>query len=158
MKTHRTLPSLFLAISLIGALQAAESPSDVIKEWVAAINTNDAERFLSFYDRSEELVVTVSSRQRHEGFEALAKAFREDLASVRFRDSSATAMRTRLLGDAAAVAFEHRFKIEVSGDKSRWQAHVQTTSVLRRFEGAWKIVAEHSSPIRGIERMTRIED
>lgn len=48
MNIHRTLPALLIAIGLIGTVSAAESASDVIKEWVTAVNTNDADRFLSF--------------------------------------------------------------------------------------------------------------
>jgi hypothetical protein len=43
-------------------------------------------------------------------------------------------------------------------DDSRWQVHIRTTSVLHRVENKWKIVLEHSSSIRGVERMIRIED
>lgn len=168
MLMNKTLPLLTLAILLTEYAAYGQTASHaigvdtdsaqaVVTEWVAVVNANDAAKFLSFYDDSQETVVIVSSGRRHEGYAVLSAAFKDDLKAIRFYDSSASAMHARLLGDTAIVTFEHRFKIEALTDGSRWQFHVQTTSVLNRLQGRWRIVMEHSSPIQGSERMTRID-
>lgn len=134
------------------------SPEQIIEKWAATFDKNDAERLSAFYDRSDELEVVVSAGVRHHGFEALKKAYVDDFEAVHFYDSHIIKPSTRILGDTAIVTFEHKFKVRFKEDQSRWQIHIRTTTVLKRMEGAWKIVLEHSSPIEGIERYTGIPD
>ena len=75
-----------------------------------------------------------------------------------FSDSVAKNIQARTFGDTAIVAFEHLFKTRIVADDSRWQVHIRTTSVLHRKETKWRIVHEHSSPIRGVQRLTQIKD
>ena len=154
--------SLLVTVCLAAASHAEEaiegSAENAIEDWVATFNDNDPEKLLAFYDRSEDTEVVVSSGLRLRGYEAIQKAYNDDFKQVQFYDSSARAVSERLLGDTAIVTFEHVFKFQVTADESRWQIHVRTTSVLHRFEDEWRVVHEHSSPIRGIERMTPIED
>ena len=162
MRWHRTALSLLVTICIARASHAEEAIGDsaenVIKDWVATVNKNDPERLLAFYDASEEMEVVVSAGLRYRGYKALQKAYKDAFKEVRHYDSSAREVSARILGDSAFVTFEHMFKIQVAADDSRWQVHIRTTSVLHRSEDKWKIVLEHSSPIRGVERMTRIEE
>ena len=162
MRMRRTALSLLVTLGL-ATVSLAEEPSrgsaeSVVKSWVAILNKNDPEKFLAVYDRSEETEVVLSTGVRLRSFQAIQNAYNNDFQEVRFYDSSAKQINTRLLGKTAIVSFEHLFKIHVTADGSRWQIHIRTTSVLHRLTDQWKVVLEHSSPIRGIERMTRIED
>jgi ketosteroid isomerase-like protein len=162
MRWYHTALALVVIVCFAAALHAeeaiADSAENFIKDWVATVNKNDPENLLAFYDCSKKTEVIVSSGLRHRGYKAFQKAYRDDLKQIRLYDSSAKEIGTRILGDTALVTFEHLFKIRVLADDSRWQVHIRTTSVLHRVENKWKIVLEHSSLIRGVERMTRIED
>ncbi len=147
-----------LASSSFAADETDESPKQFITDWAATFNKNDPKLQSAFYDQSEELEVIISAGVRHHGYKAVQKAYTDDLKSVRFYDSTATKISTRIFGDTALITFEHQFKTRFTEDDSRWQVHVRTTSVLNRNEGKWKIVLEHSSPIRGTERYTRIQE
>jgi ketosteroid isomerase-like protein len=162
MRWCHTALALVVIFCFAAALHAeeaiADSAENFIKDWVAAFNKNDPENLLSFYHRSEKTEVIVSAGLRYRGYKALQKVYRDELKQVQLYDSSAKEMGTRILGDTALVTFEHLFKLRYLADDSRWQVHIRTTSVLHRVENKWKIVLEHSSLIRGIKRMTRIED
>ena len=161
---HRNCTALALLVTIcLTAISHAEdaagdSAQNVIKNWVATINQNNPDKLLAFYDESEETEVVVSAGLRFRGYKALQKAYKDAFKEVRHYDSSAKDVRTRLLGDTAIVTFQHMLKIHVAADDSHWQMHIRTTSILHRSEKKWKIVLEHSSPIRGVERMTRIEE
>ncbi len=153
----------FLAIvCLANASRAADAVGDpagnVIKDWVATINQNDPKKLLAFYDESEETEIVVSAGLVYRGFEAIAAIYEDSAKHVHLYDSSARKIRTRLLGATAIVTFEHVFKFREIADDARWQVHIRSTSVLHRFGDRWKIVHEHSSPIRGVEPVVRIED
>ncbi len=162
MSWRLTALSLLAVACLVAASHTEEATNDsaenVVKAWVTALNENDPEKLLAFYDRSEEMEVVVSAGVRYRGFKAVQKVYGESYKDFRFYDSSAKGVSGRLLGDTAIVTFEHIFKVRVEADDSRWQIHIRTTSVLHRFENTWKIVHEHSSPIRGIEYMAPIGD
>jgi ketosteroid isomerase-like protein len=145
-----------LASSSLAVEETDDSPKQFITDWVATFNKNDPELLSTFYDQSEELEVIVSAGVRHHGYKAVQKFYIDDHKPVRFYDSKATNISTRILADTALVTFEHQFKVRITEDDSCWQVHVRTTSVLHRIDGKWKIVLEHSSPIRGTERVTRI--
>jgi uncharacterized protein (TIGR02246 family) len=155
-----------LSVSLVCLITTAsyaedsvvDSAEKMIREWADALNRNDAAQLLEFYNESEQTEVVVSGGVHYQGYKAIRRINKETFENVRFYDSAATIVKTRRFGDTATATFEHRFRIQVADDDSRWQVHVRTTAVLHRFDGQWKIVVEHSSPIRGVERMTRIED
>ena len=162
MRLHQAVLSLFTIFYLVSAGYADEkvddSPKALIIAWAATFNENDPEKQATFYDRSEATEMLVSSGLRTEGFKAIQKAYQDDQKQLRYSDSTVSKVSTRILGDTAIVTFEHQFKLQFLAEDSRWQIHIRTTSVLHRVDNEWKIVHEHSSSIRGIERMTRIED
>lgn len=134
-----------------------ESPQKFIQSWAEAFNTNDPEKLSAFYDPSEELEVIVSAGVRHHGYKALKQAYVGDSRNVYFYDSQVSNLSTRVLGETALVTFEHQFKVRFKTDNTRWQVHIQTTTVLHRTQGEWKIVLEHSSPIEGTSRFIQIQ-
>ena len=152
-----------LAVICLAATAHAEdvtvkSAETFIKDWVTSFTQFDPERAMAFYDRSKETEVIVSTGERFRGYEAILKTYQDAQTEVRFLSSTAKEMRTRIVGNTALVTFEHIYKTQVLTDDSRWQGHVRTTSVLHRIANKWKIVLEHSSPIRGVDRVTRLED
>ena len=155
---YHTAIALVVIVCFAAALHAeeaiADSAENFIKDWAATLNKNEPENLMTFYDPSKKTEIIVSTGLRYQGCKAFQKAYRDDLKQLRVYDSSAKEIETRILDDTALVTFEHLFKIRVLADDSRWQVHIRTTSVLHRVENKWK----HSSSIRGIERMTRIED
>ncbi|MBD3676086.1 MAG: nuclear transport factor 2 family protein [Planctomycetaceae bacterium] len=138
--------------------QQKKSPREFIADWVTTFNKNNPALQTAFYEQSEEIEVLVSSGFRHQGYKAVQKAYTEDQKNLHYYDSEARNISTRVLDDTALVTFEHLFKIQFLEDDSRWQIHIRTTSVLRNIKGEWKIVLEHSSSIRGVERMIPIEE
>lgn len=135
-----------------------DSPQAFIEKWAATFDKNDPALMSSFYDASDELEVVVSAGVRHHGIKALEKAYADDVNSVHFYDSEAVDISTRVLGDTALVSFEHKFKVRIKADRTLWQVHIRTTTVLHRMNGQWKIVLEHSSPIEGTPRFRQISN
>ena len=99
----------------------------------------------------------MSAGVRHVGHKAIQKAYTDDLKTVRFSDSKTVNATSRIFGDTAIVSFNHQFKVHFAKEGSHWQVHIRTSTVLNRKNGKWKIVQEHSSPIRGIDRYTEIK-
>ena len=133
------------------------TPENFIKQWVDAFNKNDPAKLLAFYDQSKNTELIASIGANLQGYKAIEKMYRGDLKAVSFSDSKAKKIRVRKLDDIVIVTFEHRFKYRVLADDSFWQIHIRTTSVLRLKEKKWKIVHEHSSSIKGVQRATKIE-
>ena len=150
--------SLFLTPAVVAEDDSNNTPKQLITDWARAFNKNDPKLLLAFYDPSESTEVLVSSGFRHRGYKAIEKAYTRDQKQLRFYDSNVKEVSTRILGDTALINFEHLFKFRATDDDSRWQVHIRTTTVLHRIDGNWKIVLEHSSAIRGIERIVRIKD
>jgi ketosteroid isomerase-like protein len=150
--------TLFLASPAVAKVDTDQTPKQFILDWAATFDRNDTKLLLGFYDRSESTEIFVSSGFRHRGYKAVEKAYTRDQKQLRYYDSTVKEISTRILGDTALVNFEHLFKFRATEDDSRWQVHIRTTTVLHRIDGKFKIVLEHSSAIRGIERIVRIED
>ncbi len=152
-----------LAVACLATTAHAEevtvdSAEAFIKNWVASFNNFDPAKTMAYYDCSEETEVIMSIGERFRGYEAILKTYQDAQKEVRFLSSTAEKMQTRIVGDTALVTFEHIYRTRLLADDSRWQGHVRTTSVLHRIGNRWKIVLEHSSPIRGVDRVTRLED
>lgn len=134
------------------------SPKEFVKSWAAALAKNDPKHHMTFYDMDDRLEVIISSGTRLEGYDAVKEAYNKDQETVRFYDSKAKDITIRQLGDVALVSLEHQFKVRSLADDTRWRVHIRTTLVLHRFDGEWKIVQEHSSPIQGIDRYKQIDN
>lgn len=164
MRLYKTITLLVGWVTLTATLHAEEKnggkndPKSVVGAWVATFNDNDVNKLLAFYEQSSELEVIASSGNRYDGYDAIKKGFADDMENVRFYESKAKAISARRLGGVALVSFEHQFKMVIQEDGSKWQFHIRTTSVLNRVDGDWRITQEHSSAIRGIDRLTRIDD
>lgn len=142
-----------LALSTEPSDQTKEqSPKQFVQEWVAALGKNNPKHHMTFYDMDDRLEVIISSGMRLEGYGAVKEAYQKDQEIVRFYDSQAKDITVRRFGDTALVSLDHQFKTRFLSDDSRWQVHIRTTMALRKIDGEWKIVQEHSSPIQGIER------
>jgi ketosteroid isomerase-like protein len=150
--------TLFLARSAVAADDSDLTPKQFITNWARTFEKNDPKLLLAFYDPSESTEVLVSSGFRHRGYKAVEKAYTRDQKQLRYYDSNVKEVSTRILGDTALINFEHLFKFRATEDGSRWQVHIRTTTILHRIDGNLKIVLEHSSAIRGIERIVRIKD
>ena len=136
----------------------AESAEAFIDGWAASFVSFDPQRTTALYDRSEETEVIVSAGDRFRGYEAIRAMYQDAQKEVRFLSSAATNVDARAFGETAIVSFEHTYQTQLRADQSRWKGHVRTTAVLRRAGDRWVIVLEHSSPIRGIDRITRLSD
>lgn len=113
---------------------------------------------LEFYKQSKKIEMITSSGNRFDGYDAVQKGYVDDFKRIRFCDSKADKISTQVIGNVALASFEHQFKMEFKEDNSKWRVHIRTTSVLKRSNGKWKLIREHSSSIRGIERMMRLDD
>jgi len=154
-----TVATLFFCMASSAAAGKDDgSPKQFISNWASAFEKDDHKPLLDFYDQSEEVEMIVSAGTRIQGYREIQKSMKNDFNGVKFSDSEIEKVTVRKLGDTALIAFEHKFKLEFKENKTRWQAHIQTTSVLNRKGGVWKIVLEHSSPIKGIDRYVQIHD
>ncbi len=130
-----------------------DSPSTFVSNWVQLFNQNDPDPLLSTYDKSNELTVVVSSGESYSGYKSIAEIYRRQFRAATFHESSARKISARKIGNTAIVHFEHSFKFQSKSDESRWQVHIQTTLILQKQKVSWKIVGEHSSPLKDKERV-----
>ncbi len=136
----------------------ADSADSYVKAWAASFINNDPEKMMAFYDRSKGTEVIMSSGLLFRGYDAIKETYYDAQKEVRFLKSATKNMQTRIFGDTALITLEHLFETQLLADGSRWRGHVHTTSVLHWKDREWTIVLEHSSPIRGVDRVSRIED
>ena len=145
--------SLLLIVPLLTQEQEnVASVRQVMNAWVGSFNENDPKKITSFYEKDERVDMFVSKGLSLRGFEDIATSYTQDMKTVRFYDSKSHKMKIRVFDKTALVSFIHRFKYEILGDGSHRQIHIRTTITLRETKDGWRIVQEHSSPIRGVER------
>ena len=150
------IPLILFLTSLIAS--AGQTPSEFMTAWVDVFNKNDAKAIVAYYDRSEETDCLVSVGLSFKGFKEIEKMYHQDMKAIHFYDSKCEQMKHRMLGDVAVVSFIHKFKYLIRETGVRYRIHIRTTATLRKDNGSWKIVSEHSSPIQGIERAVMIEN
>ena len=125
--------------------------------WVDVYNKNDAKNIVSYYDQSEDTDCLVSVGMWLKGFKDIQNMYHQDMKALHFYDSKAEGMKHRLIGDVAVISFIHRFKYHILETGEHYRIHIRTTATLRKDKDSWKIVSEHSSPIKGIERAKLIK-
>lgn len=154
----RTIITLLLcSLFLAPFLHADETPTEFMGKWVESFNKNDAKLMTSFYDDSEEIDVLVSNGSWFRGHNRLKEMYAQDMKEVVFYDSKAERMKSRIVGDIAVVSFIHQFKYEVKSLAVKYRIHIRTTATLKKHAKSWKIISEHSSAIKGIERAEEVE-
>jgi uncharacterized protein (TIGR02246 family) len=146
---------IFIFSTILSSAQ--QTPSEFMTSWVAEYNKNDAKAIVSYYDRSEDTDCLVSVGMWLKGFKEIEQMYHQDMKAIHFYDSKAEGMKHRILGDAAVVSFIHKFKYLIKDTEERYRIHIRTTATLRKDKDSWKIVSEHSSPIKGIERAKIIQ-
>jgi len=139
------------------AQEKEKTAESTIQAWVATFNDNDPEKQAAFYVQSKSTEAIVSAGVHHHGYKEIKKAYQDDQEQLRYYDSQAKELSVHTIGQMAIITFEHHFKLHILEDDSRWQIQIRTSSVLHNKNGKWKIVHEHSSDIRGTERMTEIK-
>ena len=141
--------ALALASALAaGAATPAASADDtaevraVLDAQVAAWNRGDLEAFMTGYWRSPELVF-VSGAAVTKGWEATLERYRKryrsegrEMGRLRFE-----AIEIERLGADAAFA-RGEYRLHMSDGQ---QPHGRFTLILRRLDGAWRIVHDHTS-------------
>jgi ketosteroid isomerase-like protein len=151
---------LICLLIFTGCLQASEatvtSSNAFIKKWAESFNQNDSEKISSFYDKNESVDMLVSVGLWNQGHKAISDSYKRDMEEVRFYDSSVTKLNTRVYDKTALISFIHTFKYHLIEDNSHWRIYIRTTATLKHNKDGWSIVMEHSSPIKGIERATKI--
>ena len=138
---------IFTTLSIFTTNLLAETPSDFIKRWAEDFNKNDPKVISKFYEKSDELDMLVSVGLWHQGFDEMFNAYKKDSEQIKYYDSTIKDVKVRTFDNTALVSFKHLFKFKVFATGERVQVHIRTTSTLRRKEGKWLIVMEHSSPI-----------
>ncbi|BCX47501.1 L-asparaginase [Haloferula helveola] len=128
-----------------------------VKAWASSLSKNDPEVMGAFYEDSEELDMVDSGGRWHHGLDEVKESYRESQREWTCSDSVPLRLEVRVFGDVAVAAFEHRYKARMSGNGVNLQIHKQTTMTLRKVDGQWKIVSEHSSPIEGIPMAIQIK-
>jgi len=126
-------------------------------KWTANFVTNDAKKMMSFYEKSDKLEIRMSSGAKIMGFDKLNEFYASEFKSVRFFHSEPKKISGRNFGSSAVVSFEHVFRFKVP-DESIMEGHIQTVLVLRKIEGKWKIINEHSSPIENVPRIKSVKE
>jgi beta-aspartyl-peptidase (threonine type) len=144
--TRRLVPAL-VAASTVAALAAAgeapaRTPRAVLDAQVEAWNQGDLEAFMAGYWRSPDLVFCSGA--------AVTKGWDETLARYRKRYQSEGREMGRLrfdavevlpLGDDAALA-RGAWRLVMTDGK---EPHGLFTLLLRRLDGTWRIVHDHTS-------------
>jgi len=148
----KTIFICFIYLNSILVVSAEQSPSDFMKAWVATFNQSDANKILAYYDSSEETDCFVSMGRSFKGYKKISQMYQQDMTALRFYDSTSEAMKHRIVGEAAVVSFIHKFKYVIKETNVHYRIHIRTTVVLKKDKNSWKIISEHSSPIKGIER------
>jgi len=142
--TRRFVPVLMAALAGAAFARAAEAPAprSVLDAQVEAWNRGDLEAFMAGYWRSPDLVFCSGA--------AVTKGWDETLARYRQRYQSEGREMGRLrfdavevipLGDDAALA-RGAWRLVMSDGK---EPHGLFTLLLRRLDGEWRIVHDHTS-------------
>ncbi len=135
-----------------------QSATQNVKAWIQAFTENDADGLLKFYEDSADVTVVVSSGQRYQGHKELGDIYRKQFEEAQFFESTSKNLSAKVAENSAIVHFEHLLKFRLPEDDSKWQVHIRTTIVLQLKNGKWKIIGEHSSPMNGVDRISKIDD
>jgi len=158
MKLIKLMTLLMVGLLYVPVLSAEENELKTrVKGWVNAYNTNDLETMTEFYEDSDKVNILISVGVWNKGVKEYKKLLKQDIEEVEFYDSHLKDLTVRDMGEFGVAGFVHKFKMKTKQGEKRIQAHVRTTMTLRKINGVWKVIQEHSSPILGVPRHTEIE-
>lgn len=132
---------------------AEKAVAGTLDAWAAAYTADDPGRIVRFYEKSRDLHLVLSGGRDFTGFDAVEAMYDEAAKEVRFTESKLSDVAVRVRGDVAWARARHRARFVVRSDGSKLRLVVRTTFVLVRTGDTWRIAAEHSSPIEGIDRL-----
>ncbi len=119
------------------------TPREAEKAFYQAFEQADAEAMLAVWDDGADVVCIHPMGQALGGREAVARGWREILASGHRMHFTLIPLQFTEDGDlAVSLVYEH---IRVDGE-SRTRPPILATNVYRRTPGGWRIVAHHASP------------
>ena len=134
---------------------AAVKPDQFAKNWTGAFASNDPENLLKFYESGPKVVVRMASGVKVVGTEKLKELYKSEFEQTKFLYSKTKNVSVRQFDEMTILSFEHLFAFKT--EEKNFQGHVQTVMILRKSKNSWKIVDEHSSPIKDIPRLQPIE-
>ena len=151
-----TLILTFSALANASEISEASS-KEFIQSWAKSFNKNDPKAISAFYEKDKRVDMLVSVGLWLHGYDAILESYTTDMKLLKFSDSKIKNLRSRVFDKTALVSFEHFFKYRILSDNTLWSIHIRTTTTLKHTDEGWRIVMEHSSPIKGVNRATLIE-
>jgi uncharacterized protein (TIGR02246 family) len=154
----RCIPIAALLLVLIAADALAEEKAApccldaMIQAWSQALLKGDAAAAAALYLDAPELVIVESSGRMRAGEDAARELFTEAFAEIAFSKVDLDPKRTHLGADSGHAYFQLRAEGTLQ-DGSKVELHVQGTWFLRLVDSSWRIVAEHCSPVKDVERV-----
>lgn len=145
---------LFLNLCLLCTCLAGdkEEVEAFVKNWADIFNKNEAKAMNACYEDSDDVQMLVSAGLTMSGIEEIKGEYNTCEKELVFYDSEIDELKVRVLGNTAISSFIHQFKYEILETGEHYKIHIRTTNTLLKTKKGWKIIQEHSSPIKGIPR------
>ena len=158
-----TLAVLLCCLSLICVGATAEEKTQsclhpVFGEWAKALEAGDEEAATKFYSSSEDVIAIESKGTVRKGTEGIRQMYVDAFKEVIFKNVNVNPIQVSLGDDYGFVYFILRTHTQMKEDKSNWELHVQATWLVRKEGEAWKVIAEHISPIEGVPRVKNLDE
>ncbi len=118
-----------------------------------ALRSGEVAAVMKCYADSDDLVVIQSYGRIDKGVDRVRKMYKDSFDEVGFERVDLNDMVLKQVGDVAWASCRFIADTQRNVEKDKWRLEIQTSFVLQRKEGAWRIVLEQSTPIEDIPRV-----
>ena len=118
------------------------SPSEFMRAYETVLNAHDLDETLALI--ADDAIFLFSNETSHVGKAAVAKAIGANFDAIKLETYRISGLRWLTeLDDVAACVYQYNWAGEIGGQAMSGGG--RGTNVLRRVDGAWRVVHEHLS-------------
>jgi len=152
----RVAACLCLLVALPAAAAEGEKPStpkQFLQSWAKAWKSGSANKMLSYYEDSKDVVAVASNGRSYKGLAGVRTMYEAAFADATWEQVRLDGLVIREDGAIAWGVCRFRADLTPTADKTESVFTSQGSFVLRKRQGAWKIALEHYSPISDVPRV-----
>lgn len=131
----------------------AATPKALLDAWCQAFLQRDVDAMVACYEPGESILLMHSTGQVIVGSDAIRGDYEAAFGSTIFDQVGLELGDVASEGDVTWVTGRLRMLTRPAVGDAKWQLQINTTFVMRRSQGRWRIAHEQSTPVMGVPRV-----